>query len=256
MARIKYFDTMANAWRYADSMVLAAPVVSVNGQTGAVVLTAEDLGAESAGAVAVHADSASAHADIRTQVAGAMMKADYTTKKAKLTLEDGSSVLIDVVVASQGEAVSGYTNRVPLSIDTDGSIFNGGLGYQTGYRLSSSGTTKEAAYSAVSGFIPAKAGDVVRITGCGWYHPNASNYLCAYKSDFTFIGAVTASETTYGTVIHGGITIDGEQAAVTLGNVADIAYIRVSALNDGAFEYDQSMTLGADMVVTINETLD
>ena len=33
-------------------------------------------------------------------------------------------------------------NRVPFSVDTDGSVFNG-TGYITGYRLSSNGSLKE-----------------------------------------------------------------------------------------------------------------
>lgn len=162
---------------------------------------------------------------------------------------------IEGVPVWQAAQEAAYTNLVPASIDTDGSIFNGGLGYLVGYRLSSSGATKEAAYNAVTGFIPAKAGDVVRITGCGWYHQNAGNYLCAYKADFTFLGAVTSSGVTYSTKVWDSVSIDGVLATVTLADVADIAYIRASAASDAAYEYDQGLELGADMVVTVNEEI-
>lgn len=62
-------------------------------------------------------------------------KNDISIKKAQLTLEDGTTVLIDVVVASAGTTIQSYTNQVPKSIDTDGSIYNG-VGYKIDTRLS------------------------------------------------------------------------------------------------------------------------
>ena len=183
-----------------------------------------------------------------------VLKSDISVRKAKLTLEDGSMVLIDVVVASDGTTIQKYTNKVPTSTDADGNVFNG-VGYQTGYRLSSSGAAKEKDYSAVTGFIPAKAGDVIYITDCGWHHATAENYLCAYKADFSFIGAVTSNVSKYGTQIHSSVTIDGGLAIVTLADVADIAYIRVSAVNAGGCEICDSLTLGEDMIITVNEEI-
>ena len=52
-----------------------------------------------------------------------------------------------------------YTNQVPTSIDTDGSVFNG-VGYVGRTRLSSSGATKkDADFVTTTGYIPAKAND-------------------------------------------------------------------------------------------------
>ena len=254
MARIKYFDPVDNTWKYADDVLVAAPVLSVNGKTGAVTVTAADTGAEPSGAVNDHNGDTAAHGDLRALMANAMMKSDIFIKKAKLTLEDGSEVLIDVVVASEGTTILGYTNQVPLSTDTDGSIFNG-VGYQTDYRLSSSGATKAETYSAVTGFIPAQAGDVVRISGCGWHHARATNYLCAYKADRSFLGAVTSNETMYSTQIYSSVSLGEEMATVTLADVADIAYIRVSSVNDGACDLCLARTPGSDMIVTINQEI-
>lgn len=60
---------------------------------------------------------------------------------------------------------AGYINQIPVSVDSDGSVYNT-IGYKSGYRLSSSGTEKALAGSFVTGFIPVKAGDVIRIAAC------------------------------------------------------------------------------------------
>ena len=82
--------------------------------------------------------------------------------------------------------------------------------------------------------------------------------MCAYKADHTFIGAVTSNVGKYGTQIHSSVTLDGGLATVTLANVSDIAYIRVSAINEGSgacADYCSTYTLGADMIVTVNEEI-
>lgn len=58
-------------------------------------------------------------------------------------------------------AVAAYTNQIPISTDTDGSVFNG-VGYQKGYRLSSSGSPSPQASTYITGFIPVHSGDTVR----------------------------------------------------------------------------------------------
>lgn len=199
-------------------------------------------------------DIAALRQDVAALQTGKLNKEGVSFRRALLTLADGSTVEIDVLTALDGTLVIPYTNRVPASVDTDGSVYNG-VGYLTNHRLKADGTLKEEAFSAVTGFIPASAGDVIRIAGCGWYHPNAVNYVCAYRADFTFLGAVTSNGTVYGTKIHQSVDIQGLESTVTLGNAAEIAWIRVCASNDGAFDYDVALALGADMVVTVNEAL-
>lgn len=256
MARIKYFDSTDNTWKYADNVAIFAPVLSVNGKTGAITITAEDVGAEAAGAVSTHNADAKAHADIRSLLANAMMKSDISTKKAQLTLEDGSKILVDVVVASEGTTIQTYTNQVPLSIDTNGSVFNG-VGYQEGYRLSSSGATKAQEGSYVTGFIPAKGEDIVRIFGCNWATTaHAHNYICAYDANFTFIGALATASgattlTVHGTNIGNGYEYDAdENATITLAALDNIAYIRINSRGTSTLPVNPE-----SMIVTINEEI-
>ena len=79
-----------------------------------------------------------------------------------------------------------FKNWLPLAIDSDGSIFNG-VGYKDGYRLNTAGAVIQDTSGTVSvtGFIPCKLGDIVRIKGAT---KGASNYISQYKSDFTKYG--------------------------------------------------------------------
>jgi hypothetical protein len=56
-----------------------------------------------------------------------------------------------------------YVNQIPLSLDADGTSIYNGIGYKTGYRLSSSNNEVAAAGMCVTGFIPCKPNDVIRI---------------------------------------------------------------------------------------------
>ena len=62
-----------------------------------------------------------------------------------------------------------YTNLLPSAIDTDGSIYNG-VGWQKGYRLGSDGAPVGQNDSYLTGFIPVKFGDVVRLKNVKWQY--------------------------------------------------------------------------------------
>lgn len=144
-----------------------------------------------------------------------------------------------------------YKNWVPYSIDTDRSIFNG-TGWIGKTRLSSSGATKDADYASTTGYIPAKAGDVVRIAGTGWLDSNylSTNYICTYDSNFNFIAAVNNGGS------YGGGTVSGDLnvAVVTLNNTSTIAYIRVSS-SDASGKPVGVDGPGDNLIVTINEEI-
>lgn len=81
----------------------------------------------------------------------------------------------DGTVTEIGElVVGGYTNQIPISTDTNGTIYNG-----TGYREKTRGNSSGAAtdigtQTAVNpvfftGFIPCKQGDVIRLKNCYIY---------------------------------------------------------------------------------------
>lgn len=144
-----------------------------------------------------------------------------------------------------------YTNQVPISIDVDGTVYNG-TGYKNGYRLSSSGPEKEGnATNVVTGYIKAKSGDTIRIKGYKWYDTSSSvNYLSTYKSDFVFLSTATAAGGyNYPNLIE---TINYDDttgiSTVVLKTIADLAYIRISLYNSPSAD-------GANLIVTVNEEI-
>lgn len=146
---------------------------------------------------------------------------------------------------------AGYINQVPLSIDTDGSIYNG-VGYMDGYRLSSNGTLKELDSSCVSGLIAATNGDVIRTYGCDWssgteYGESFYTYIGFYDAAMNWIGAWNNYGTNNGYSNVAGCTITEDDNGVTTfaPNVkVEYAYIRISLYGSGA-----------DMVITVNEEI-
>lgn len=146
-------------------------------------------------------------------------------------------------------------NKVPTSIDTDGSVLNG-VGYVGQTRLSSSGETKSNNYTTTTGFISAKANDVIRIAG--GIFSTGGDYVCTYDSNFSFLTALN------GIGGYGGGTIDstGEYPVITLPDNASIAYIRVSSKWDGACdgwsdasEEERLQGPCERLIVTVNEEI-
>lgn len=216
--------------------------------------------------LSTHNEDETSHSDIRDLITklqnGKLDSNGISIKKALLPLANGTTIEVDVLVTSEGTIVVKYTNQVPISIDTNGTVFNN-TGYMDGYRLSSTGATKETDHSTVSGYIPAKAGDVVRIGGVAWRtNTNSSNYICAYDISFNFIGAITGNDVNYGTIIYSSVSteLDTKYTEITLKeDVSNIAYIRVSTTGstnvslDGNGNYNGEV--GANMIVTINEEI-
>ncbi|MBO5778902.1 MAG: hypothetical protein J6R82_04975 [Clostridia bacterium] len=160
---------------------------------------------------------------------------------------------------------SGYTNQVRLSINTDGSIYNGGLGYKDGYRVRSGGA--EAAYTPVTitGYIPYKKGDKLYI-----YPPftggNTENTVNFYDSTFANLGQVTDSGAMYGmcqvsgnpfkTQLVNGVTVL-DISSVTVAGVENIAYVRIGNYikTSSNMSTPSIIQSGSEMIITKNEEL-
>lgn len=167
---------------------------------------------------------------------------------------------IDGVVVWQ----SGYTNRVPLSINADGSIYNGGLGYKDGYRIRSGGAEATSVYAMCTGFIPVKGGDIVRISGCDFNWDYSTNTaLNVSDGSFTNLGQIVGNAVTgYGVFAegqscyeYGKSTVVEEKTGVWKWVVppteTGVAYIRITAAK-GQYVTPN----GADLIVTINEEIE
>ena len=160
------------------------------------------------------------------------------------------------------EAIS-YTNQVPLSTDTDGSIYNG-VGYKDNVRLSSSGGISSSAQtgSTTTGFIPFPTGDatIIRMKGVVWKSATADGhghyYINFYDSSKNFLAYLSASEADNVTHIvtitrdaNGIETVVWNQSYGTTNSLLqhirnDAAYVRINAYGEGA-----------NFIVTVNEEI-
>ena len=164
-------------------------------------------------------------------------------------------------VTTEGGTITNYTNLVPTSTDTDGSIYNG-TGYKEDVRLSSSGGVSSSAQegSVLTGFIPFTRSDVLRLKGATWidgtFPSGQAYYFNYYDSGKTFVWGLAASSHAAATgSLKASVTYDADtgvtEASVdglssTVGDekLNKIAYVRLCAYGNGN-----------DLIVTVNEAI-
>ena len=89
------------------------------------------------------------------------------------------------------EAGPSYTNVLPLAINADGTPYvgnNGEKGYKTGWRLNSTAVEKEGDGNCMTGYIPVKNGDTIRVKGVT-LTASGGGYFHWYASDFSLCGS-------------------------------------------------------------------
>ena len=139
---------------------------------------------------------------------------------------------------------SGPKNWLPLSTEADGkTIYNNGLGYKSGTRLNSSASEVTLAGYGVCGYIPAKAGDIVRIKGVTWNSSTQTgSYFWTFDSSFTRMKAarpITSSQD-----VIASVDVNGVLVVELVSYNTSVRYIRLSAYG-----------LGADTIITVNEEI-
>lgn len=152
-----------------------------------------------------------------------------------------------------------YVNWFRQSINADGSIYNGGLGYKRGYRVRSGGAEQATTYTSCSGYIPVSPGDVVRISNCQFDYESNSNAINVSDASFTNIGQFTMLPAHYGIFLESGndayvsTSVIQEKEGVWKWIVPPedlgIAYIRLTV-------YDQVSGSPYEMIATVNEEID
>lgn len=158
-----------------------------------------------------------------------------------------------------------FTNQVPISTDTDGSIYNG-TGYKDDARLSSSGGVSGSALpgSVVTGFIPFKNTDVIRMKGAEWLgmsdaHPGHHYYINLYNSSKSFIskGGITSQDFDY---------LYGSQVSAVYDAVSGITTFQIidptgntgafrAAAKSAAYFRINAYGKGADLIITVNQEI-
>ena len=141
-----------------------------------------------------------------------------------------SAVTGDVVITA---VATGFTNQIPISIDSSGAVYNG-VGYKAGYRISTSSGNESAANGmTVTGFIPVPPGATIYIKGIDLSSDNST--MAWYETDFKFKSGAYCNNT-FGAADANGVR------KKAFSNAA--GYIRIS----GAF--------GDNPIITVNEPIE
>lgn len=125
---------------------------------------------------------------------------DFTGVKA-LTIPEGS--VKKITRKSDGSLIwekpASLKNWVHYSTEADGvTIYNGGLGYKLWWRVRSNGEESEVSEGACTGYIPVKAGDVVRMSGYDVITTNVRSAINVYDASHAVLGQISANSLTYG----------------------------------------------------------
>lgn len=161
-----------------------------------------------------------------------------------------------------------YTNQIPISTDTDGSIYNG-----TGYKLATRGNSSGAAIAITegtnpaffTGFIPCKQGDIIRLKNCfmegktsgGSAKTLYGEDLWGLRSGLYNTSKAKVDVFSWGffkdgnTAVVSDYTIpaDGKVQQFTIAK-AGVSYMRLTL----AADVDNGFT-AADAIVTVNEEI-
>lgn len=156
------------------------------------------------------------------------------------------------------EPSEGYTNLVPTSIDTDGSIYNG-VGYKNGVRLSSSGGVSGTAQtgSVTTGFMPYSNLGIIRVKGATWQKEDGYHYyINAYDANQTFKSGINASSYSAGTYSGLSVVYDDVTGVTTI----DFSGMPTNNATRAAFETATYIRLnakgsGEDLIVTVGEEI-
>ena len=151
-----------------------------------------------------------------------------------------------------------YTNQLPVSTDTDGSVYNV-VGYMEGYRLNSSGSVVEYAGTnytmSVTGFIPVQAGDVIRIKNAV-IDPDDTNAGSVNMKFYDSDKNVMSGGGSWSAILNAPCSTCQSYVADDDGNVIEFT-LPTGTTYDGVLAYIR-LTLGdvtGASVITVNEEI-
>ena len=143
---------------------------------------------------------------------------------------------------------SAYINQIPISTDTDGSIYNG-TGYKVGCRINSSGVLKEGETNyAVTGFIPFKFYDIAYISADVFEGNKGNCVVSAFNAEKTFRTSAYVNNS-YGIITiddKGNYVFDPTKATSGIANWQTAAFIRVTGVS----------TMSDASIITVNEPIE
>jgi len=153
----------------------------------------------------------------------------------------------NVVITATAVKVYNVTNQLPISTDTDGSIYNG-VGYKADSYISSGNVSTKSGYYT-TGFIPVSPGDTLYFENCGFGNQNSYNRIAFYDSSKSYLSSRQFSPANAANAnITFNLDADGYVESAVVGDVfymADVAYARICC-----------PYFGEDSVITVNEVIE
>lgn len=149
------------------------------------------------------------------------------------------------------------SNWLINAIAADGTLYNNGQGWKTGYRLNSSGAEVAMDRMEVTGFLPVAYGDTVYLKDIGWNISleNANqSYIWAYDANFTPIAFAIAVNFRNGTS-NLPTTAEIDSRGILKKFVVDSAFLdqNVSgSLSKVAYLRLNCETITGDSIITVN----
>jgi len=114
--------------------------------------------------------------DIEIQMGGVNIT-DTVYSSGTINIPNVTGNIVIYATATQAER----TNQLPLAVDTDGSPYNGGQGWKSGYRLNSNGVESAQSGVFVTGFMPFAQGQTMDLENVGLpANTNVTNYSYCY----------------------------------------------------------------------------
>ena len=148
-----------------------------------------------------------------------------------------------------------YTNQIPISVDTDGNIYNG-TGYKDDTGISSSGVERTKTGNLATGYIPYNYGDTIRIDRFDTTATGDKNNggVFFYNASKTYLGAKRLpTYVTEGKIIDGEPLVDTPVSPIYDNGAGADKVITTAAFIRVVF-YDKSGQ-GENLIVTINEVI-
>lgn len=165
-----------------------------------------------------------------------------------------SNVTGNIVITATAAAAQSYTNQIPISTDTSGKVYNS-TGYKSGYRLGSSGTESELSGMYVTGFIPCKRGDIIRMKNVTFQYgvgTSSNQRLSFYDANKTHLCQTNATGLAGMSYNGQNTSIKGSDGIYTQFTVGDLSGLNTT--NTAYFRINGTY-IGSDSIITVNEEI-
>ncbi len=155
--------------------------------------------------------------------------------------------IVITAVAEEKAVTPSYTNLLPKAINADGTPYNGGKGYKSGYKMSGSSGGESATTGAYcSGFMPIESvNDIIRIKNVTLHSAVNVNNIVFYDADKTKVHS--ASGTIAGQ-FNSGVVVDS-------GDIYRFAAQNFTAETNIAFFRFSCGGITDETIVTVNEEI-